>query len=110
MKESELVNQILEYLLWQGVYCWRTNNFPVFNSKTNIYRAMPKHSINGVADILGITRSGIFFAIECKVGKNVQSNYQAEFGLKIKENKGIYLLAYELKDVESQIHYLLGGK
>ena len=53
MTESELVNQICEGLLLRGYFVWRQNNIPVFNTKTNSFRKLPKFTPKGVADIIG---------------------------------------------------------
>ena len=51
---------------------------------------------NGVSDIIAIRNGNVIF-IECKEGKDVQSPLQKRFERKIKENKGIYIVAEKEK-------------
>ena len=99
MKETLLKNIILDYLKYKNIFCWLTNTAGNFSIKTNSYYKNPR-LLKGVGDIVGIMPSGKFFCVECKVSKNKQSPEQKEFQTNIVKNKGIYILAYSLEDVE----------
>lgn len=98
MKETHLRNQILDYLAYKNIFCWLTNNQGNYNKNTNSYYKNPR-LLKGVADILGVHK-GRFLSIECKIKPNKQSEYQKEFEKNVIKNGGIYILAYELEDVE----------
>ena len=102
MTESQLVNQIIEGLLYRGIFCWRNNNIPVFSQKQNCFRKLPKFTPKGVADILGLM-SGKFLAIEVKIEKNKQTESQILFGENIKKNNGIYFVARCWEDVVKEL-------
>ena len=53
----------------------------------------------GVPDILGISRNGVFFAIECKRKGNKATAEQLAFLNEIKHRSGIAIVAYSLDDV-----------
>jgi len=78
MKESQIQNAILEFLLYNGVFCWRSNNVPVYDQTAKRYRRMPKFSLKGVADILGIYK-GRPLAIEVKKERQYPSREQYAF-------------------------------
>ena len=99
-QETHLKNSILDYLKYKGIFCWLTNTQGNFSKRSNSYYKNPR-LLSGVADIIGILPSGKLFAIECKVGKNKQSDRQFEFQKRVEENHGLYLLAYSLEDVEA---------
>ena len=108
-KETNLKNQILDYLKYNNVFCWLTNTQGNYNKRTGTYYKNPRLML-GVADILGITKTGRFFAIECKVGKNKQTDTQQWYQLNIEANNGIYILAYDLETVKASLKLLKYGK
>lgn len=55
--------------------------------------------MKGIADIIGLSPTGQFFCVECKIGYNKQSEYQKEFENNIIKNGGIYILAYSFEEV-----------
>jgi hypothetical protein len=97
VKETQLRNQILDWLAYNGHFAWLTNTTGNFNKRTCSFYKNPRLR-RGVADILGVFKNGKLFAIECKVGKNKQSFYQADFGLQILQNNAVYLLVYSFDD------------
>ena len=73
VKEADIQNAICEYLELKGLFFWRQNNMPVFNSKTMSYRSMPKYSMKGVPDIIVISDGGYMIGIEVKKPKTATS-------------------------------------
>lgn len=92
--ETALVRACLDYLaLVDRCFCWRNNS--------GAYRAgarFVRFGYVGSADILGVVR-GRFLAVECKAGKNVQSDSQLEFQAAVERCGGVYVLAYSVEDV-----------
>lgn len=104
MLEKDIQRQILQYLFYRpDVYCWRNNNNAVYDSKQGIYRKQggafyPK----GIADIIGITNTGRFIAIEVKSAKGKASKEQLEFLNKIHILGGIAILTNGYDDFVSK--------
>ena len=105
IKKTLIKNQILDYLMYKNIYCWLTNTSGNYNKFTNSYYKNPR-LLRGVADIIGLLPDGRLLAIECKSGKNKQSAEQINFSNGIVGNKGIYILAYSLDDVEIKLDKL----
>ena len=94
LSESEIQAQIVQYLTAKGLYFWRNN----VGRKHNLYFGK-----KGSGDLLGLTRQGIFFSVECKDYKNKQSPEQLEFQRMIEKNNGLYILARSLDDVVKKL-------
>lgn len=59
---------------------------------------------SGCPDIIGWQKgTGKFIGIECKVGKNRRTALQEQFAKDMKADGCIYILAYDLKDVVSEL-------
>ena len=105
MSETNLKNTILDYLKYKGIYCWLTNTQGNYNKFTNSYYKNPRLT-KGVADIIGLLPNGQLLAIECKFGKNKQTETQKEFQTQIEANNGVYLLVYRLEEIEKYFNKL----
>lgn len=79
MTESQLVNTIIEELLYSKIFCWRTNNTPTYDAKRQVYRSMPKFAMHGVPDISGVLPDGRALFIEVKLPKGKLSTAQQIF-------------------------------
>ena len=103
ISENVVTNGILEYLQWKGIYAWKNKNIPTYDAKIGGFRRLGKYEIRGVSDIIGILPDGKGLFIECKrTGhRNGMSEAQKEFEARIKTNKGIYILATCIEDVEN---------
>jgi RecB family endonuclease NucS len=88
--EHQIQKEIIQYLNAKCLFNWRNN----VGRKHNLY-----FGLKGSADILGLTKEGIFFAIEVKDYKGKQSEEQIRFADIIQRNNGIYILARSLNDV-----------
>ena len=85
--EKRLCDQIVQYLNFQGNYVWRTNTGSIKTEKGHMVHMARK----GTSDILGLTKTGRFVAIEVKkpeTRKNV-TVYQQMFLDEIKRYGGI---------------------
>ena len=102
MSETNLRNAMLDYLGYKNIYCWLNNTQGNYNKFTNTYYKNPRLR-KGIADIIGLMPNGRLLAIECKVGKNKQTESQIEFEKEIIANKGIYILAYDLDELEKKL-------
>lgn len=95
MNETALVKQILQYLGWRkGVFAYRQNTGAVkIDNKRFVSFGFP-----GLADIIGIYR-GRYLAIEAKIRPNKQTAQQKAFEETVGRYGGLYILAYDLKNV-----------
>lgn len=104
MKESDLVKLILNYLHAKGIPAWRQNQGMLkteYKSKKSFTRFA---GAKGISDIIGLKRNdGMFFAIECKVGRNKPTKIQEVFMAMINEAGGIAFVARSLEDVEEYL-------
>ena len=106
ISENAVTSEILEYLQWKGIYCWKNKNIATFDPKTNRFRRLGKYEIRGVSDILGIMKNGKMLAIECKTGYNKASDVQKEFIDNINKAGGIAFVAYGIDDVKKYLTHL----
>lgn len=97
LKESDLQKQILDYLRLKGYLAFKhhSTGFTVRSGKVMAF----KYGHKGIADIIGTTKNGIFFAIEVKMPKKKLSPDQEKFLEKVNKSNGIAIVAYSLDDV-----------
>ncbi len=100
-KETEIQREICDWLNDQNYFFWRSNNVPVWTDGK--FRAMPKYSPKGLADII-ILAQGQFIALEVKRPKGFtnpkQKMEQADFGNKVKSHGGFYFIVTSLDEVK----------
>lgn len=56
----------------------------------------------GSGDIVGLTRHGRFIAVEVKIWPDKQTKEQKEFQSKVEKKNGIYVLVYDINDLEDR--------
>lgn len=96
--EKAIVSACIKYLWMLGCFVWRNNSGGLRNKREQLVR----FGKVGSADIIGLTPSGRFLAVECKSAKGKQTEAQIEFQNKIEEKSGIYILAYSLDDLQAK--------
>lgn len=99
MLEKDLQKQILDYLSYKKGKYWRVNSGAVVAENKGKKRFFRFNSINGVSDIIGINKEGIFIAIEVKVKPNKLTQEQKDFIDMVNFFGGIGIVAYKLEDV-----------
>ena len=98
--EKDIQSAICDYLKAEGVFFWRQNTGGMFDPTTRRFRKNNgKHSMNGVADILGMYKEKLL-AIEVKAGNNKPSNDQEIFLQQVADNGGIAIVAWSIDDVK----------
>jgi hypothetical protein len=97
-KESEILRAICDYLSLRGHFFWRQNNVPVFNEGR--FRALPKHSMKGIPDII-VIKTRRFIGVEVKSPTGKLSPEQETFRDKCIENGGEYIVARGIDDVQA---------
>ncbi len=98
--ESQIQSAICEYLSAKRVFFWRQNVNPIYNSKTESFRAMPKYSLTGVSDIIAL-KNGTAYFIEVKRPKGVVSANQRVFEELVTKNGGVYKVVTSIDDVQA---------
>ncbi len=99
MKETHLVQQIIQYLNFRGHYVWRNNTGATRAGKFG--ERFIRYGKPGSSDVLGVEKgTGRFIAIEAK-DKTKVTPLQEEFLNEVKSRGGIGIVAYKLEDVEA---------
>ncbi len=102
IKEVDIQKTICEYLTvrmrQKKLMFSRVNNTPIFDTGRQAFRAMPKFTLQGFADII-IVKEGWAIFLEVKTTKGRQSDGQKEFERLVKENSGEYHVVRSLQDV-----------
>lgn len=74
--EKEIQLAICDYLALRRHFFWRQNTGGMYDPTKGVMRAMPKHSMAGIPDII-VVRGGQFIGLEVKrVNKNTQVTKQ----------------------------------
>lgn len=100
-EESEILNNVCEYLAYRGYIFWRNNNVAIFDPTRKTFRAMPKYSMRGVSDLICLIDGSAWF-IEVKSKKGVQSTAQKEFQKVVEKEKCIYIVVRSIEDLQSK--------
>lgn len=93
--EAEVLHGCLRWLHDQGIFAWRNNSGTAWIGGQPVSFGFP-----GSADIIGLTPTGRFLAVECKSATGKQSDKQRKFEEKIKANGGVYLLVRSVEELE----------
>lgn len=104
MKSNETPTQaaICDYLALKKHWFIRINNIPVYDTKRKIFRAMPKYTPKGVADILVLRKTDSLpevIWLEVK-DKGKQSPEQKEFARGVEEVGAEYHVVRSIDDVQ----------
>lgn len=93
MNETQLVKQILDYCKSQDLLFYRTQAGMIKTERGG----MVKMGQAGTPDITGGV-NGRYIAVECKVGKNKQTEPQKRFEQRAKKHNCEYWLIYSLEE------------
>jgi len=96
--EGRIVLQILKYLHLKGHYCGKVKTKGSFIKQGRFI--LDRYQMTGLPDIFSFSPDSIFYAIECKAGKNNMSDNQVKFSevFHLPPTR-IFILAYSLEDV-----------
>lgn len=93
MSETDLVRACLQYLEIKHIDHWRNNTGAIKTEKTFI-----RFGAVGSPDIFAFVNDKLV-GIECKFGKNKQSDGQIQFEKMMKKNKQDYWLIYDIQEL-----------
>ena len=97
--ESQIVSAICDYLALRKLLFWRNNNTPIFDPTRQVFRAMPKHTMKGLPDII-VIKDGKFIGLEVKTDTGRLSADQVEFGRRAKDAGARYEVVRSIEDVQ----------
>ena len=98
MTANALTESVLKYLNIKGFLAWRQNNGGIYDPTKKVFRA--NSSYRGVSDIIAIEpKTGRFWGIEIKIGKDKQSVFQTVFQKDVEKRNGKYLVVKSLDDI-----------
>lgn len=100
--ESKLVKAAIDYLNLMGCFVWR--------NQTGVSRPMRSDGGTGYVpfgkvgsgDILGMTPTGRFISVECKVKGRKPTEHQEAFAAAVRKHGGIAMVIYDLDELEEQ--------
>lgn len=101
ISETALTNQILQYLRYHKILCWKNRNTGLFRDG----RWTPA-IMKGVPDIVGIlgsNQAGRTLLIEVKVGNNKPTGAQSFFIDEAKKQGALCFVAYSIEDVQRNL-------
>ena len=107
-KESDIQKACLEWLHYQGIFAWRSNQVPVPLKGGGFRRFV---GLRGVSDILGIlpqrcscALQGVFLAVEVKRPRTGRlSPEQKAFLAKVNDLGGLGIVVTSVEDLEEQL-------
>jgi len=98
--EADIQRTILDYLNLKGHFVVRINTMGVAKwGRGGSFAGFRPSPMKGVSDILGISSTGKFIAIEVKSAKGKASPEQIDFLDKVRARGGIAIVARSLDDV-----------
>ena len=102
--ETALVKACLAWLDAKGIFAWQNNSgaLPVGDRFIRFGKV-------GSSDILGILPGGRMLAIECKARGGKVTDAQCQFLTRIRDNKGLALLVYDIDPMIGAVHAALAG-
>lgn len=102
--EGYIKNAILSYLSYKGYRCFVHDSVGIWDPTKKIFRKRNSvHHRKGVSDIIGLTPTGRFIAIEVKAPKKYATVEQKEFIQWVKDGGGIAFVARSIEDVEREL-------
>jgi len=102
--EKQIENSILQWLLYKGIYAWKTKTVGTFDVRTKRFLKPSRLYRTGVSDIIGLLPpNGKLFAIEVKTKKGRLQENQKAFIDEIKARGGIAFVARSVDDVEKEL-------
>lgn len=105
---QELIDKILK------VFYKAFPEFRIWKNATGVGKGLSggivRFGLKGSADLIGLTNTGRFLAIEAKTGKAKQNDDQCNFEKMILERAGAYILIRETDNIEQKLVEGIYGK
>ncbi|MFA5050983.1 MAG: VRR-NUC domain-containing protein [Patescibacteria group bacterium] len=100
--ENQVLNAVGEYLELKQIFFFRVNNAPTYQADGRgggFWRKQSKYSVNGVPDLIAISKQGKFIGLEIKRPTGVQSEDQKKFEYNVRRNGGEYYIIKSVDDI-----------
>lgn len=95
---NELLNQTLVFLSSQQLGTFWSNATGALKTTSGHFQ---RYGLKGSSDIIGMTKSGRFTAIEIKTGSARQSKHQVAFQKMVEKNGGAYMVVRSEVDFDA---------
>lgn len=104
LSEKEIQGQILEWLVYNNIWCWKNESVGIYIKERNTYiQKRGKFNIKGVSDILGIYKTKPL-AIEVKAENGKLTSEQRKFIDNFNQEGGIAFVAKSVDDVINKLN------
>ena len=100
MSESDIQSAICDYLAYRKHFFYRNNNTPVYDPTRKAFRAMPKYTPKGIADII-VVHVGRPYFLEVKRPGMYQSPEQKDFQAHAEEAGALYAVVRSIEDTQA---------
>ena len=100
VKESDIQSQIIDYLIWRGIFVWRNYTGPIVRGGGARKVFFTPNPAIGAPDIMGVLDNGQMLAIEVKTSKGKLSPEQVQFLENLRQRGALVIVARSLGDVE----------
>jgi hypothetical protein len=98
-REVDIQGAILDYLGARRHFFFRTNNIPVFDKSRGAFRALPKYTPKGIADII-VVHVGRPYFLEVKRPGSYQRPEQKDFQRQAELAGALYATVRSIEDVQ----------
>jgi hypothetical protein len=98
--EKDIQASICDYLALRKHFFYRNNNTPIFDPTRQAFRAMPKYTPKGIADII-VVHVGRPYFLEVKRPKTYQSPEQKQFQDDVERAGALYAVVRSIDDVQA---------
>ncbi len=107
-RETDLVKACIQLCQWSNVVAdvWRNNTAVIPIQDRNGTRRCVHQGRKGISDILGLTTSGRFLAIECKMPRGQLTAHQREFVERVNESGGLALVIRDTAELQAALTHL----
>ena len=100
-KEGDLVKDCLRWLRGVGCFVWKQNQGGMTGTHKGKSRFTRFAHVDGISDIIGISPSGRFIAVEAKQPGKKPTAKQHAFLTAIAANGGLAVVAHDLIELEA---------
>jgi hypothetical protein len=98
-RETDIQAAICDYLALRRHFFFRSNNIPVFDKSRGAFRALPKHTPRGIADII-VVHIGKPYFLEVKRPGTYQTPEQKDFQKAAEAAGALYAVVRSIDDVQ----------
>jgi hypothetical protein len=99
-RETDIQASICDYLAARRHFFFRANNIPVFDKSRGVFRALPKHTPRGIADII-VVHIGRPYFLEVKRPGTYQRPEQKDFQKGAEAAGALYAVVRSIDDVQA---------